>query len=190
MSFFTSKRERRLWIVSAVMVTTIYATIGLAQAFFELLGNQNVNAILFVLSALLILAAVVTQGIKKRPSGTEIMIALGIIAIYVLVFVRLTAGTERSHLMEYSVVAIFILEALKERKSQGRKVKYPALFAIGITILIGIIDEAIQYFVPGRVMDPLDMVFNTMAPVMAVGASSILSWARRRYGGRNNSKTR
>ncbi|MBT8256211.1 MAG: hypothetical protein KJO23_06695, partial [Bacteroidia bacterium] len=47
MSFFTSKRERRLWIVSAVMVTTIYATIGLAQAFFELLGNQNVNAILF-----------------------------------------------------------------------------------------------------------------------------------------------
>jgi hypothetical protein len=77
--------------------------------------------------ALLVLATVVTQGLKTRPGGAEISVALGVAAAYLLVFVRMAIPTERSHLVEYGVVALFIYEALLERASQGRRVPVPAL---------------------------------------------------------------
>jgi VanZ family protein len=87
---------------------------------------------------------------------------------------------ERSHLMEYSVVALLIHEALTERASHGRRVPVPALLAVLATVLIGVLDECIQAFVPSRVFDPLDMVQNAVAAVTAVAASVALHWARRR----------
>ena len=45
--------------------------------------------------------------------------------------------------------------------------------------LVGVLDECIQLLLPSRVFDPVDMLFNALAAVMAVGASSALHWARR-----------
>ena len=87
--------------------------------------------------------------------------------------------TERSHLIEYGVVALFIHEALTERASQGRRVPAPALLAVLATGLIGVIDECIQLLLPSRVFDPLDMLFNVLAAVMALAACSALYWARK-----------
>jgi VanZ family protein len=86
---------------------------------------------------------------------------------------------ERSHLVEYGVVAVFIYEALTERASQGRRVPLPALLAVVATSLVGALDECIQAFLPSRVFDPIDILFNVLAGVMAVVASAALSWARR-----------
>ena len=120
---------------------------------------------------------------KARPGGAEIAVALGVATTYLLVFFRM-AIPERSHLIEYSVVAVFIYEALIERASHGRRVPLPALLAILATSLVGVIDECIQWFLPNRVFDPTDMLFNFLAALMAVGASVALSWARRRVRGR------
>ena len=87
---------------------------------------------------------------------------------------------EALHLVEYSVVAVFIYEALTERASQGRRVPAPALLALLAASLIGVLDECIQAFVPNRVFDPVDMLFNFVAVVMAIIASLALGWARRR----------
>ena len=86
---------------------------------------------------------------------------------------------ERSHLIEYGVVAVFIYEALAERASQGRRVPALPLLAVLATAALGVVDECIQIFVPNRVFDPMDMLFNLLAATMAVGASVALSWARR-----------
>lgn len=186
MSFFSSKRERRFWIYTALVVIAIYATLGLARQLADSLNDSGLAAGLFIAGCLLVLAAVVSQGLKTRPGGYEIAVAFGIAAAYLLVFVRMSIPTERSHLIEYGVVAIFILEALKERVSQGRRVPLPALLAILITAVIGAIDECIQGVIPSRVFDPVDMLFNTLAAIMAVGASTALSWARR-LAGKNRS---
>ena len=87
--------------------------------------------------------------------------------------------TERSHLIEYGVVALFVHEALTERASHGRRVPAPALLAVLATALAGVLDECIQLFLPSRVFDPLDMLFNVLAAAMAVTASISLRWARR-----------
>lgn len=179
-SSFSSARERRLWIWTAVVVVAIYSTLGLAQTLADRLGDDAFSVWLFLLGCILVLATVVTQGLRARPSGTEVAVALGIVAAYLLVFVRMAVPTERSHLVEYGVVAVLVYEALAERARQGRRVPVPALFAMLLTSLLGTLDEGIQWLLPSRTFDPWDILFNVLAAVMAVSASAALQWARRR----------
>ena len=179
MSPFSSDRERRLWIWTAVVVAAIYSTLGLARTLVEHLGNDFVSVWLFLLGCVLVLLTVVTQGLKVRPGGAEIAVALGVAAAYLLILVRMSVPTERSHLVEYGVVAVFIHEALTERRRQGRRVPVPALLAIVAASLVGLVDEGIQKLIPSRVFDPVDILFNVLAAVMAVTASVALRRARR-----------
>ena len=179
MSIFSSARERRLWIWTAVVVAAIYSTLGLARTLVEYLGNDVFSVWLFLAGCLLVLATVVTQGLRVRPGGAEIAVALGVAAAYLLVVVRMSVPTERSHLVEYGVVAVFIHEALTERADRGRRVPVPALLAIMAASLVGVIDEGIQRFIPSRAFDPVDILFNALAATMAVTASVALRWARR-----------
>ena len=183
MTLFSSKREQRLWAWTTAVVVAIYSTLGLARTLADALGDSSLGVVLFIVGCLLALATVVTQGLKTRPSGPEIGVGLGVAAAYLMVFVRMASPVERSHLVEYGVVAVFILEALNERASQGRRVPVPALLAVLATALVGVVDECIQAFVPSRVFDPVDMLFNVLAGVMAVAASLALGWARRRVSG-------
>ena len=105
-------------------------------------------------------------------------VALGVAVVYLKVFVQMGLE-ERTHLIEYDVVAIFIHEALTERASHGRRIPVPAALAILATALVGALDECIQAFLPTRVFDVQDIVFNTLAAVMAVATSLALGWARR-----------
>lgn len=178
MPFFSSKREQRLWIWTLALVVAIYSTLGLASTLAPFLYNQNVSAVAFLFCMLLVGLTILTQGLKTRPRGIEIGVGLGIAVVYFMVFFRLTMP-ERSHLMEYSVVAVFVYEALTERKLQGRPVPLTALTAILATSLIGTIDEFIQLVIPQRHFDWTDILFNFLAALMATVAMVVLGWTRR-----------
>jgi len=180
MNLFTSDRERRLWRWTLAVVMAIYSTLGLARILAGALRDRGLLDGVFVFGMLLIIAAIVTQALKTRAGGAEIGVALGVVAVYLMLFARMAIPEERTHLIEYSVVAVFIFEALKERMSQGHRVPVPALLAVFVTALIGVLDECIQAFLPSRVFDPRDILFNVLAGLMAVTASVALGWARRR----------
>lgn len=179
MSIFSSNRERRLWLWALAAVVAIYATLGLGDTLAGAVPDHNLIVGGFLLSMFLVAATIVTQGLKTRPGGLELGVVLGIGVVYFMVFLRMTMS-ERSHLMEYSVVAVLIYEAVTERRSQGRHVPVPALLAIVATSLVGVLDECIQLFLPSRVFDPVDMLFNFLAAVMAVVGMGTLGWARQR----------
>ena len=143
MPLFSSDRERRLWGWTLLVVVGIYSTLGLATTLADVLLDQGLAAVAFVVSMLLVGATILTQGLKTRPGGVEIGVALGIAVVYFMVFLRM-AIPERSHLIEYGVVAVFMYEALSERASQGRRVPVPALLAVLTTSLLGVLDECIQ----------------------------------------------
>ena len=177
-SFFSSDREQRLWLWTLAVVAAIYATLGLASVLAGVLYDQNLSAVLFLGCMLLIGIVILTQGLGMQPSGREIGVGLGIAVVYFFMFFRM-AIPERSHLIEYSVVAVFIYEALTERAIQGRHVPVPALLAILATSLIGALDEGIQVFLPSRVFDPVDILFKALVAVLAVMAVAVLRWVRR-----------
>jgi hypothetical protein len=179
MSLFTSNRERRLWLWALAVVIAIYSTLGLARTLAGQLRTHGLLESLFMVSFLLVGAVILAYGLKVRPGGLEIGVALGVAAVYILIFVRMATPEERTHLIEYGVLSVFIYEALKERASQGRRVPVPALLAVIAASLIGLIDENIQAFLPNRTYDERDLLFNVLAAVMAVAASMALSYARR-----------
>ena len=165
---FSSARERRLWAWTLALVVAIYSTLGLAATLVGKLPEDLFGQVFFY--ALLIIGVVIlTQGLKVRPGGIEIGVALGVLAVYLMVFARMGRGiAERSHLLEYGVVAVFIYEALTERASQGRRVPVPALLAFLAASTIGVLDECIQAILPSRVFEWVDILQNFLAALMAV----------------------
>lgn len=178
-SFFGSAREKRLWLWVLAALVAIYSTLGLAQEVAAFLRDRNL--LRMAVGVLFVGAGVVfvTRWLKSRPGRKEIGIGLGVAAAYLMVLIRTPIPEERTHLFEYTVLAVLIHEALRERQSHGRHVPVPALLAIFATILLGWVDEGIQYFLPDRVYDVRDVVFNSLAAVMAVGSNQALRLARR-----------
>lgn len=184
-SLFASVRERRLWAWTLAVVVAIYSTLGLARTLAGILRDEGILVAAFLTGMILVGATVAVLGLMRRPGAAEIGIALGIATAYFMVMLRMALPEERTHLIEYGVVAVFIHEALKERSGQGRHVPMPALLAIAAASVVGTIDECIQAFIPSRVFDPEDILFNFLAATMAVVSSVALSWARsRRRAGR------
>ena len=182
MAVFTSKREKRLWLWTAVVLVAIYSTLSVARPMAQILRDRGMISNVLWVGLALVGLTVLWHGLKKKPSKAEIAIWLGVAAVYIIVLARMALPEERSHLIEYSVVGIFIYEALKERVRNGRHVPRPALMAILLTALAGLIDEGIQALLPNRVFDLFDISFNALAGLMAVGSSFVLSWVRRKLG--------
>ena len=161
---FSTRRERNLWLLTASVVVAIYSTLGLASA----------------LALLALFAVIALVGLKGRaPTVFQAAIAVGVVAVYALVFLRMASPIERSHLFEYSLVAILIHEALLERSQAGRRVARPAVLAVGAAAILGIVDELIQLILPNRVFDPIDLAFNAFAAFMGVAVSGAIGRAVR-----------
>ena len=80
-----------------------------------------------------------------------------------------------SHIIEYSVLAIFIHNVLIESVNEMRQIVKPALIALLLTFLLGTFDESIQIILPNRVFDVNDIAFNSLAGLMAIGSSVVLN---------------
>lgn len=178
MKWFTSVRERRLWVSVAIVVILIYSTLGFARVLAAELRGRDLISTAFWLALWLVLGAIAILGLKKRPGWLAVGAFLGIAGVYIMVMARMGSPEERTHLVEYGIVAILIYEALKERIAGGKAVAKPALVATAATALTGTIDEVIQMFHPQRVFDVRDIGFNIGAGVMAVTASLLLTWTR------------
>jgi len=177
---FTSKRERNLWLSTAIVVISIYSTLGLAGMLADKMQNRGVLDAFYVLFAGLTLVVFITQGLKTRPGGLDIAIALGMVVVVSMVVVRMGIPVvERTHLIEYGLVATFIFQALTERAQNNRQVPLIPLITIAATAFFGLVDELIQALLPNRIFDIRDVAFNSIAAVLAVVFSLLMNQARK-----------
>lgn len=188
MSVFVSSRERRLWIWTAAVVVAIWATLGLARTLSDELRNRDLLDNTFFFAFVVLVVVVVIRSLRLGRGSAEIFALLVTALVYLMMFLRMASPEERTHLLEYGVVALLIHEALIERAVHGSAVRRPALAAVVITSFIGAADECIQLAIPSRVFDPVDLAFNTLATVVAVGSSLVLKRVRAHT--TNQSKTR
>ena len=183
---FTSRRESVTWLIGSIVVTIIFSTLGMAPAFSGELVQRGLFDGLFVVGFLLLVAAVVTNGLRTRPSRMEIFVGLGLAGIAMMFLARMAIPEERTHLIEYGLVALLIHEALTERRRNGSGVRRPALFAFLVTAALGWIDEGIQAILPNRLYDLRDIAFNWLAAFAALSATALLGWIRRRIADRSD----
>ena len=160
-----------------LVVAGIYLTIGPALALTGVLTAEQISSG-FWIGLILLAASVLIAGLVSRPTGVFIAAAIGVAGAYLIVLLRMTEPAERSHMIEYTIVALLIFAALKERIKNGSDLKHPTLLAVVITITVGTLDELIQIVIPDRFFTVQDILFNSLAAVMAVTAVVLLTWAR------------
>ncbi len=188
MPFFSSKRERRLWLALAIALAAIYATLGQTPALVAALGADIIESAEanLVFALLILLVVVPVFFVDKRLARLELAVGIGILAVYLLAWLRLGSWEARSHLFEYALVAALAHEALLERRDNGRRLPAPTALALIISLLLGLLDESIQYLLPNRVFDPVDVAFNSLAVSIIIGARWALRllrrWIERRRG--------
>ena len=182
MSFFSSRRERRLWSALVVVLVAIYATLGQAPAIAAMLRERDRLTEAMVFASLVTLVAIALLFVRERPGRAGLALWAGILPVYLMAWLRIGVGTpeERTHLFEYSLVAALVHEALLERRENGRHVPAPAILALIISILLGWLDEGIQSLLPNRVHDMMDVLFNALAATTIIGARCLLEFLRRR----------
>ncbi|MDE0078161.1 MAG: hypothetical protein OXO50_11620 [Caldilineaceae bacterium] len=122
MSLFTSNRERRLWLWALAVVVAIYSTLGLARTLAGHLRTHGLLEALFMVSFLLVGAVILIYGLKARPGGLEIGVALGVAAVYILVFVPNRAYDERDLL--FNVLAAVMAVAASMALSYARRWRF------------------------------------------------------------------
>lgn len=179
MPLFTSRRERRLWLGAGVVVAIVYATLGPAQAIAAALRARGLLGPTLTLALALLGAAIAWRWARHRPGRAEIGVALAVAAAALILWARVETPEERTHLIEYALVGGLVLQALRERFRPRRRELLAGGLAFAITVAVGGLDEAIQALVPGRVFDPVDIGFNTLAAAMAVGGGLAVGAARR-----------
>ena len=177
MGFFTSKKERNFWIIALITTMVILSTLFIGRPLLDLLEDQNVRAIFFASGMLLVAITIALHAFFSQTTKIEIALIIGIAAIYLMFFLRLGMA-ERSHIIEFSVLAIAIHKALIERNKNGALKYATSWLAISITFFIGLIDECLQLFIPDRHFDPNDIVFNLIVIVTAVGFYILIAWIR------------
>ena len=125
------------------------------------LFNDDQMAFLFLLGMLLVGLAVIFHLRKSGRSFFTKVAVLGLMAVLYMFLLRLTMA-ERSHLIEYSVLTLFIYRALTERK-KSRPVPQIYLQSFWLSFGISLVDEGMQLFIPHRVFNTDDILFNAMA---------------------------
>ncbi|MEA2002870.1 MAG: VanZ family protein [Actinomycetota bacterium] len=177
---FTSVRERRLWIWALTVTAAIYATLGQAPAVAGALRDRDLLDNAFFTAFLVVVAALTVVGLAVRPGWREVAVVVAVLSAYLMAFLRFTNPAERTHLVEFGVVAVLVYLALYERRSNGASVRAPAVVAFVTAAVLGFVDEGIQAILPNRFYDLIDVAFNTGAALMAIAAVASLRWARTR----------
>ena len=167
----------------------IYSTLGPARDLADLLRERNLLRAAFIVLVVAIVAVLARSWVNRPPERREIGILLGVALVYLWTFARMTSPEERTHLVEYGVIAALVHQALEERRRGGGHVPAPAFLAIVVTIALGWIDEGIQSLLPGRTYDLRDVAFNTLAALTVVFARVALRAVRDRRADRRNRNT-
>ncbi|MBW2938100.1 VanZ family protein [Aureisphaera sp. CAU 1614] len=168
-TFFTSPKEKTLWLWAVVVLMAIYASLFLGGQLLDLMVERHIIEQSTFYLFLVLIVAFILSGLKSKKKRMEYWIYAGVIAVYGMALLRMDLSTaERSHMFEYGLFAVLIYEALLERKRNGAQVPYPIVLSIMIAGTVGLLDEVIQYVIPYRVFDVVDIGFNYIAAAIGV----------------------
>lgn len=170
-NLFGIKTYRALAIFTyAVILSTLFT----GNPLRNVLPSQDLHAVLFLTGMILIGSSCILN-LRNLPSWRGRAVYLGIAAILLLFFLRLSLN-ERSHLIEYCILTVFVFNAF-DKKGWGKYKRYRSTF--GVCFGLGVLDELLQYFLPNRVLDGEDIVFNTLAISIVLFNHFISQWAKK-----------
>ena len=165
------------WLAVVAWVVVIYTTIPLVRSLREFFVARW-PAELIGIAVILVVVAVCAAGLivlrrrRQRLPVADAALLLAVTAVLVIWTWRLMGQPEETiHFLEYGVLGVLLFRALHTGIHDS------SIFVVGalIGILVGIFDEIIQWFVPGRYWDYRDIALNGGASILVQIAISRLA---------------
>ena len=155
-----SKRLKR-WLVVGAYVLIVYSTLYIVRPICEFLKVNTcfdiiVNASFIVL--LLFFIFWTFARIRMRKKSTYFFLFL-IASFYAIGLFQIKIPEEKIHFLEYGLLAFFIYRAVV----CDLKGWHAYLAAFVCTAIIGWGDEVIQYFLPNRYYQVVDVILNAVS---------------------------
>jgi glycopeptide antibiotics resistance protein len=179
MGIFKSFKEQKYWLGAVLISLTILSTLFIGQPLLHYFENQNLRAAVFFTVLIFIGVALIIHSILNKESSQVIAALIGLFAVYTMFFLRL-GMPERSHLIEFTILTIFVHRALLERYQEKSEIIKSTILAFLIASSIGVLDECLQLLIPKRVFDLEDIIFNCLASLMAAVSYLFIRWIKRR----------
>ncbi len=153
--------RRKLWILILIYIGFIYISLPFARPFLNYLYSSLGKELLSILANLLLLTLFL-YGIFRFRQRELINIVLFTVpaVLLILVAMMLERPEERIHFIQYGILGFIVYKGF-----EGVKTLKPVL-AGGFIVIVGAVDEIIQWFLPNRVGDLRDVLFNSIGGLL------------------------
>lgn len=107
-------------------------------------------------------------------SVRNFLVLTGFIALYAVIIVTSIGFDKKMHLIEYGLLTYLLFDALRYRFTAVSVY----ILSLVLTTLIGVLDEILQYFAPGRSFDLEDLSSNVLAGILMLVLIVIVEWLK------------
>jgi len=159
----TKANSKKIWWGITLLYTFfIYSTLGVASKIWDtldnLLGGRLVAILYIIYSALAISTFIYILIVKREKALKKYILFFLLTVIFFIIIKSVEYPVEKIHLSEYGLLGVFLYNALKIDLDRYSKKLY--LYGFLTCLIIGFIDEIIQWFLPTRVFDWRDVFLN------------------------------
>ena len=165
--------KNRLWVLIVVYVLFIYVSLPFFPAFISTLRGFISKELLNLLSLAMSISFFLLLSVwiyKKKYKAKQFLLIISPLLILTYLSLSLDVWVERIHFIEYAVLGLLISRAVNVRTLHG------IISTCCLIILIGVVDEIIQWFLPNRVGDMRDVFMNAAAGRSGLGLGRFLFW--------------
>lgn len=155
-------REREPWLAAILWIGLVYASIPFVRRVREAFAARFpaefiAYAVVAVVLGSTVAAFVLLRRRQPHIGGADLLWLVGVAAAIVVWIRRLMGQPEEAiHFLEYGVLGVLLYRAFADRVPDSTV--YLAVTLTGL--LVGTVDEIIQWLVPGRFWDLRDIVLN------------------------------
>ena len=165
--------KKRLWVLIIIYILFIYVSLPFFPDFIKVLSSFISKELLNLLSLVLSVSFFLLLSVwiyNKKYKVNQFLLIISPLLLLTYLSLSLDVWVERIHFIEYAVLGLLISRAVYVRTLHG------IISICCLIILIGVVDEIIQWFLPNRVGDMRDVFMNSVGGLSGLWLGLFLFW--------------
>ena len=159
MNAFISKKWLMITVFYIILIySSLPFTVDLLNLIYNFVGREKFS--LYVNIILLFFIVFIIYNLRKEIR--KLILLSACLLVILLVAFEIDRPAERIHFVQYGVLGFLSMRILKTG------IYKTIVFSLIIIFMVGTLDEIIQHFLPNRVGDVRDVIFNVLGGISGI----------------------